>query len=127
LIGRDRFRCSLAPFICANAPLAYAGLVPERVGNAQRFDSYCSPPRLFVADAVHLAVMRPAQRDSELITGLAPQRTRLRVPEVMGVGWLAATDEACLSGHVAQMVLVAVAARLGEGELSWVRLRFILI
>jgi hypothetical protein len=60
--------------------------------------------------------MRPAQRDGELITGLPSKRPRLRVAQVMGVGWLAATDEARLPGDVPKVVLVAVTAGLGNRE-----------
>jgi hypothetical protein len=99
-------------FVWIDMALGDAGTVPERLRNAERIDPGCLPLGLFVADAVHLAVVHAAERDGELITGLASERARLRVAQVMGVGWLAAADQARLPGNVAQMFFVAVAPRL---------------
>ena len=83
-------------------PLVDTGPVPEHLRNAEGIDAGGLPPGLFVADAMHLAVVRSAERHRELITRLAPQRTRLRIAQVMRVGWLAATDEAGLSSDEAE-------------------------
>jgi hypothetical protein len=88
------------------------GSIPERPGDAEWIDAGRLPPALFVADAVHLAVVHPAERDRELITSLASERARLRVAQVMRVGWLTATDQTGLPCNVAQMFFVAVATGL---------------
>ncbi len=57
------------------------------------------------------AVVHAAERDGELVAGLAPQRAWLCVAQMVRIGWLATADEARLLGDVAQVVLVAVAGR----------------
>ena len=99
-------------FVWIDMALGDAGPVPERLGHAEGIDADCLPPALFVADAMHFAVVHAAERDGELVARLASERARLRVAQVMRVGWLAATDEACLPGDVAQVLLVAVAPGL---------------
>ena len=61
-----------------------------------------------------------AQRDGELVTRLAAKRPRLRNAQVMGIGGLAAADQARLVGDKSQMVLIADAPRLGECEGAFV-------
>ena len=51
-----------------------------------------------VAGAMHPAMMDTAERHGELIAGLAAERARLQVAQVMRVGWLATADEAWLLG-----------------------------
>ena len=50
--------------------------VPERLRNAERVDADSLPPALFVADAMHLAVVHMAERDGELIARFASERAR---------------------------------------------------
>jgi hypothetical protein len=99
-------------FVWIDMALGDAGTVPERLGNTEGIDAGCLPPSLLVADAMDFAVVHPAERDRELIARLASERPRLRVAQVMRVGWLAAADEARLPGNVAQMFFVAVATGL---------------
>ena len=47
---------------------------------------------------MHPAMMDTAERHGELIAGLAAERARLQVAQVMRVGWLATADEAWLLG-----------------------------
>ena len=102
--------------IRANASLFEAGPVPEGLGNAERINAECLPPDFLIADTVHLAVVRSAQWHCELIARLAAKRAGLCIAKVMRIGWLAATDEARLPGDVSQVVLVAIAPRLGNRE-----------
>ncbi len=69
---------------------------------------------------VKLAVVAAAQRNGELVTRLAAKRPRLRNTQVMGIGRLAAADQARLVGDKSQMVLVADAPRLREREGAFV-------
>src|SRR5882672_12318998 len=71
-VCRRAFRRTLG-FICADVPLVDTGPVPERLRNAEGIDADGLPPGLFVANAVHLAVVRSAERHRELIARLAPQ------------------------------------------------------
>ncbi len=54
------------------------------------------------------AVMHTAERDREFIARLTPQRAWLHVAQMMGIGWLAATDEARLLHDIAKVLPVAV-------------------
>ena len=62
------------------------------------------------------AVMHAAERDRELIAGLAAERARLCVAQMVGIGWLSPADQAGLPGDMAQMILVTVAMGLANGE-----------
>src|SRR5262245_36538802 len=57
-----------------------------------------------------------AERDCELVTYLAPQRTGLGESKMVGVRGLAAAHEARLLGDIAQVLPVAIAARRGDRE-----------
>ena len=61
------------------------------------------------------AVMDSAERHREFIAGLATERPWLQVSKMMRVRWLAAANEAGLSGDKAQVLPVAIAARRGNG------------
>jgi hypothetical protein len=69
---------------------------------------------------VHQPMMDAAERHRELVARLATQSPRLQVAYVMGVGWLSATEEAGLLGHVAKVRFVAIAAGSGKGERTFV-------
>jgi hypothetical protein len=60
--------------------------------------------------------MGTAERYSELIARLAAERLRLHLSKMMRVGWLAATNETCLLGHVTQVLAVAVPAWCSNRE-----------
>jgi hypothetical protein len=79
-----------------NPPLGYAGVFPELAGDLERVDTSRLPPCALVPDSMSRTVMGPAQRDHEFIAGLATERPRLHVSEMMGIRWLAAADQARL-------------------------------
>src|SRR5437016_3373223 len=60
---------------------------------------------------MHRTMMPSTEGDRELIADLAAERARLGKSEVVGIGWLAAADEARLLGDVTQVFPVAIAAR----------------
>jgi len=59
------------------------GLKPKRGRRRQGIYSRFPPPRCFIAMTMQLAMMSPAQRDRELVTGLAAQRPVLRKAQMM--------------------------------------------
>jgi hypothetical protein len=65
---------------------------------------------------MNLAVMGPAQRRDEFIADLAAQRTRLHEAQVMGIRWRSPTHQARLLRDEPQMLLIAIATRLCDGE-----------
>jgi hypothetical protein len=108
-----------APAICAmrSAPMHVdPGLLPQLAGGRERIDAGSLPPRPLIAGAAHCAVMGAAERNRELVAGLAAECRRLHLAQVMRVGWLAAPDEAGLLRHEPQVVAVAVAARRGDRQ-----------
>src|SRR5262245_13810918 len=58
---------------------------------------------------MHRAMMDAAERHGKFIARLAAERTRLQVAQVMGIGWLPATDEARLLHDVAKVLAAAIA------------------
>jgi len=72
---------------------------------------------------MHQPVVDPAERDGELVAGLAAERARLQVAQVMRVRGLAATDQAGLLGDVAQVFAVAVATGCRDRERALVDAR----
>jgi len=58
---------------------AHARLSPQLAGGDDRIDAGVLPPGRLVADAVDQPVMDAAERDRELVAGLAAERGRLRV------------------------------------------------
>jgi len=65
---------------------------------------------------MHRPMMPATERDRELITDLAAERTRLGKSEVVGIRWLAAAHETCLLGDIAQVLPVAIATRRGDRQ-----------
>ena len=88
------------------------GFEPKRAGRDCRVDAGLAPPCGFIAAAMDLAVVSPAQRHGELVADLAAERPMLRKPKVVGVRRLAAADQTRLLGDEPDMVLVTNAARL---------------
>src|SRR5207248_1112455 len=74
------------------------------------------PPRALVARAMHRSMMPATEWDRELIADLAAERTGLGETEVVGIGGLAAADEARLLHDIAQVLSVAIATRGSERE-----------
>src|SRR5689334_9071020 len=72
-ISRDAFGSPLFRFIWIDMAFGDPGLIPECLSNAQRINTGCLPPGLFVPNAMHFAVMHPAKRDGELITRFAAE------------------------------------------------------
>src|SRR5262249_23884532 len=95
-------------------PLIHAAVVPQLPGSLGRIDAGILPPGGFIAYAVHQSVMDSTQRHRELIARLATHGPRLQVAQMMGVGRLAATEEAGLLGDVAKVRLVAITAGSGN-------------
>jgi hypothetical protein len=67
-------------------------VLPELAGDLERINARCLPPGLLVARAMDRAMMRPAERDRELVARLAAHRARLHKSDVMGVRRLAAAQ-----------------------------------
>jgi len=68
-------------------------------------------------------MMDTAERHGEFIAGLATERARLKVAQVMRVGWLATADEAWLFGDRAKVLAVAITPRRGNRERALVDTR----
>jgi hypothetical protein len=95
-------------------------LEPHRAGGSGRIDAGLLPPSGFIATAMDLTVMVPAQRHSELIAYFSPECAVLREPQMVGIGWHAAANQARLFGHEPDVVSVTKAARLGMDQLALV-------
>ena len=70
------------------------------------------PPARFIARAMNLAVVPPAQRDGKFITHFATQRAALRKAQVMTIRGSATANQTRLSGHMSNVLAVANPARL---------------
>jgi mRNA interferase HicA len=87
---------SLQDLIGWQSPLLHACLLPKPAGKLHGIDAGGLPPGALVACAMRGPVMHAAERDREFIACLAAQRAWLHVAQMMGIGWLSATDEARL-------------------------------
>ena len=92
------------------------GLPPELTGDFDGIDPDRRPPGLLIAGAMERAMMRAAERDGEFIAGLAAERPRLEVAEMMRIGLFAAADEARLLGNIAKVLAVSIAPRCRNHE-----------
>src|SRR6516225_1640286 len=92
------------------------GLSPELTGDLNGIDAGRLPPGLLVAGAMDRAVMRAAERDGEFVARFAAERPCLHVAQMMGIGWLAATDKARLLHDIAKVLAAAVAPRGSDRE-----------
>ena len=81
-------------------------LQPKDSGGVSRINPNVAPPAGFIAAAMHLAVMPPAQRNRELVADLAAQRRCLGKAQMMGIGGAAAADQARLLGNRFDVVTV---------------------
>jgi hypothetical protein len=79
--------------------LVHTRVLPQLARDLDWVNAGGLPPSSLVAGAMDGTVMGTAERYSELIARLAAERLRLHVSKMMRVGWLAATDEACLLGR----------------------------
>src|SRR5262249_38222853 len=105
---------SLHDLIARHSPLLHACLLPKTAGKLHGIDAGGLPPGAFVARAMRGSVMHAAERDREFIAGFAAERSWLQISKMMWIRWLAAADEAGLSGDKTQMLPVAIAARRGN-------------
>jgi hypothetical protein len=76
-----------------------------------RIDAGVLPPGSFIVYAVHQSMMVSGTANSSLACDQGP---RLQVAHVMGVGWLAATEEAGLLGNVTKVAFFAITAGSGN-------------
>jgi hypothetical protein len=83
---------------------------PENPSRSGRVNTNFSPPSSFVAAAMHLAVMSPAQWDSKFIADLAAKRGGLRKAQVMSIGGTPAAHQTSLLDHRFDMLAIANAA-----------------
>src|SRR5262245_39991196 len=86
------------------------GFSPKLTGGLDWVDAGILPPGCFIAHAVHQPMVDAAERHRELVARLSTQGPRLQVAQMVGVGWLAATEEAGLLGDIAKVRLVAITA-----------------
>jgi hypothetical protein len=91
-------------------------LSPELTGDLDGIDASGVPPGLLVAGAMDCAVMRAAEGDGEFIAHFAAERSRLQVAKMMGIGLLAAANEARLLGNIAKVLSVTIAPRRRNEE-----------
>src|SRR4051812_15080922 len=82
-------------------------VLPKPVGDRQRIDIDALPPCRLVTVSVQFPVMGTAYRNGELVADLAAECSRLGEPQMVGIGRLAATDQAGLGGYEFTVVLVA--------------------
>src|SRR4029450_5071264 len=99
-----------------NPSLIDAGAFPKLTGNLDWIDASLLPPRLFVAGAMHCAVMRAAERNGKFIACFAAERARLHKSDVMRIRGLAAAQQAGLLHQKAKVVSVAIAPRRRHSE-----------
>ena len=90
--------------------------IPKPLCNGHGVDSHVVPPGALIAGMVKLAMMGTAERDGELVADFAAERFRLSEADVVSVGGEGATDKAWLRCDETEMILVAEAARLAEGQ-----------
>lgn len=86
-------------------------LHPQLSRYLERIQIGGGPPPGLVARAMQLTVVGATKRNSELVAHFAAERTRLGKPQVMRVGRPAATQQAWLRRHEAEVGLVAASGR----------------
>jgi hypothetical protein len=90
-------------------------LQPKRAGADTGIYAGFLPPCGFIATAMGLAMMAPAQRHRELIADLAPKGAVLCEAQMMGICRPAAANQTRLFRHEFDVLPVAKAARLRIG------------
>ena len=111
-VWRRAVRLRLGAVRPASTRVSFQSLRATLIG----IDAGVLPPGCFVADAMHQPMMDAAERDREFVAGLAAERARLQVPQMMRIRGLAAADQAGLLGDVTKVLAVAIAARRRNGE-----------
>ena len=65
-------------------------------------------------------MMSATQGHRELIANFASERTALSEPQVVGIRWPSAANQARVPRDKLDMIAVANSARLGKGQLAFV-------
>src|SRR5262249_37370304 len=107
---------SLHDLIRRQSPLIHACLLPKPAGKLHGINAGGLPPGAFVACAMRGPVMHAAERAREFIARFSAQRAWVHVAQMVGIGWLAAADEAWLLHDVAKVLAVTIAPRRGNGK-----------
>jgi hypothetical protein len=87
---------------------------PQHTGCDGRIKACGFPPCGFVAAAVNLAMMSPAQRDRELVADLASQGSTLCEAQMVGIRRLPAAHETRLRSHISDVFAITNSARLRQ-------------
>ena len=90
-------------------------LQPQAPGSDGRINASIFPPCGFIATAMDLTMVSPAERHGELIADLAAKRPVLGKAQMMGIGWRAAANQTRLLGDKPDVLAVADPVRLGMG------------
>jgi hypothetical protein len=77
---------------------------------------------LLVSEAMVVAVMGSAQRDSELVADFASHRARLGEPKMMGVSGASAANQTRLRCNELEVRFVPMPTRLADRELAFLDL-----
>jgi hypothetical protein len=96
------------------------GFQPMGARRDSRIDTGFLPPCGFIATAMNLAVMAPAQRYGELITDLAAKRRRLRKSQMVSISRTSAADQTWLFGNCFDMLAVANPPRRRQRQYTFV-------
>jgi hypothetical protein len=73
--------------------------LPKALRRVQRIDLEMLPPCAFVTALVKLAMMKPAEWDSEFVTHFAPECPLFSKPKVVRVRRTATAGQTGLGGH----------------------------
>jgi len=99
-----------------DVPLSFdaPGRHPEHPRRGDGINSPPPPPGDFIAEAMVVLVMRPAQRYCELVADLAPHCALLGEPQMMGISRASPAYETRLRCHKLEMRFVAVPTELAD-------------
>ena len=71
----------------------WSRLLPKPLGNWQGIDVEAFPPSHLIAGLMQLPMMTSAKGHGEFVADFETQRSGLRKPQVMRIGWLPAANE----------------------------------
>jgi hypothetical protein len=91
---------------------------PEHPRRRDGIDSPPPPPGDFVSEAMVVPVVGSAQRYRELVADLAPHGAGLSEPQMVRVSGASPAYKTGLRCHELEVSLVAMAARLADGEFA---------